>query len=141
MAPPCCSVFRPFYNVKWLPEDLQQADGMYDAKSQWWTFIELERYLALNYEKFAPKVKMAFQSMENGYLEEAALLEKHYDGDIQKLKDFSMKAAKESCEAARAFIKEIKSTIKTKDIDRMLLSYFVQTSQGCGMPYEKEIIR
>lgn len=141
MAPPCCSVFRPFYNIEWLPEDLQQADGMYDTKSQWWTFIELERYLALNYEKFAPKVKKAFQSMENGYLEEAAQLEKHYDGDVRKLKDFSMKAAKESYELTRAFIREIKTTMKTRDIDRMLLSYFIQTSQGCGMPYEKELIR
>ncbi len=141
MAPPCCSVFRPFYNVKWLPEDLQHADALYREQDPWWTFIELERYIALNYEKFAPKVKETFSSMENRFLEEAEYIEGNWNGDPQELKDFSARAASESFQAARALIAEIKGTLKTSDLDRMLLSYFTQVSDGCGMPYDRAVIK
>ncbi len=141
MAPPCCSVFRPFYNVKWLPDDLQQAEGMYDANTQWWTFIELERYVALNYDKFAPKVKETFAALETSYLQEAKELEGSYSGNAESLKAFSARAAKESCQTARALIADIKGKLKTKDLDRMLLAYFTQTSEGCGMGYDKDLIK
>lgn len=141
MAPPCCSVFRPFYNVTWLPEDLQQAHALYGEKDQWWTFIELERYIALNYEAFAPKAKEVFGKMEDRFLEEAEHVEKSWNGDPGELKAFSARAAGESYEAARGLIAEIKEKLKTKGIDRMLLSYFREASDGCGMPYDRELIK
>lgn len=95
MAPPCCSVFRPFYNIKWLPEDIQYAHALYDEKSQWWTFIELERYIALDYERFAPMVKEEFYKMEDEFIQEADFLEKTYSGDAAQLKNFSLAAAEE----------------------------------------------
>ena len=88
MAPPCCSIFRPFYNIDWLPEDLGKADSEYNATDQWWRFIELERYISLNYEKFAPKVKKEFALMEDAFIEEADHIESTYSGDVTKLKEF-----------------------------------------------------
>lgn len=141
MSPPCCSVFRPFYNIQWLPEDIQKGHALYSGKAQWWTFIELERYIALNYEKFAPKVKETFGQMEERFLQEAEYIEGSYTGDIQVLKEFSARAAKESFDTAGDLIKDIKGKLKTRDIDRMLLSYFIQAADGCGMPYNREIIK
>lgn len=141
MSPPCCSVFRPFYNVDWLPEDVQRAESLYDANSQWWTFIELERHIALNYDKWAPKVRKAFGEMEDRFLQEAAAIEKAYSGDVQILKDFSARAAAESFNAAKGFIEEIRTKTKSSEIDRLLVSYFKQASQGCGMPYSDELIK
>ena len=141
MAPPCCSVFRPFYNIQWLPEDIQQGHALYRERDQWWTFIELERYIALNYDKFAPKAKEVFGQMEDRFLQEAEHIETSYTGNVQILKEFSDRAAKESVETARGLIREIKGKLKTEDIDRMLLSYFIQASDGCGMSYNREIIK
>ena len=141
MAPPCCSIFRPFYNIDWLPDDIQHAHALYREEDQWWTFTELERYIALNYDKFASKVKDIFNNMENRFLDEAAYIEKGYSGDIKRLKEFSARAATESVETARELIKEIKSQLKTKDIDRMLLKYFTEASKGCGMSYDENVIK
>lgn len=141
MGPPCCSVFRPFYNINWLPEDLQHGDGLYREQDQWWTFIELERYISLNYEAFSVNAKSLFGKMEDRFLEEARHIEQTYSGDIAQLKQFSFNAARETYEAARAMIKEIKSKLTTVEVDRMLLSYFTQASDGCGMPYSENWIR
>lgn len=141
MAPPCCSVFRPFYNIDWLPEDLGKAALEYTEADQWWRFTELERYIALNYDKFAPKVKKEFDAMENAFIQEAAEIEKNYSGDVARLKEFSGRASRESLEKAIALTNEIKSTVKTKDIDRMLLNYFVTSSDVCGMDFDRNIIK
>lgn len=141
MSPPCCSIFRPYFNINWLPEDLQHAHALYDDKDQWWIFTELERYIALNYEKFAPAVIQRFQKLEDDFIEEAALLEKTFDGDVNKLKAFSARANTESLSLAKSCLKEIKSAIRTSDIDRMMLDYFVQSSAGCGMPYDNQLIK
>ncbi len=79
--------------------------------------------------------------MENRFLEEAEYIEGNWNGDPQELKDFSARAASESFQAARALIAEIKGTLKTSDLDRMLLSYFTQVSDGCGMPYDRAVIK
>ena len=141
MAPPCCSIFRPFYNINWLPEDLQRADALFDADTQWWTFTELERYVALNYEKFAPGVKAKFRKLEEEFLDEAEYVESSFNGDAGILKEFSARAAKLSVDLARELTAEIKGKIKTSDIDRMLLAYFTESSAGCGMEYDKDIVK
>ena len=28
MAPPCCSIFRPYYNIDFIPDDLQHAHAL-----------------------------------------------------------------------------------------------------------------
>lgn len=141
MAPPCCSIFRPYYNIDWLPEDLQMAKALYNEKDQWWIFTELERYIALNYNTFAPKVKSSFKSLEKEFLQEAEHIESSYDGNKAVLKEFTIRTNLESLKMAKNLLKEIKSSLNTSDIDRMLVNYFVQSSDGCGMTYEKNIIK
>lgn len=141
MAPPCCSVFRPVYNVGLLPRGLSNAHALYDPKEHWWTFIELERYIALNYEKWSDFAKQEFSDMEKRFFEEAEYIEKSYSGDKNVLVSFTEKAMMESYDKARDLINKIKSSMTTGEIDRMLLDYFVSTSDGCGMPYDKNIIR
>ena len=141
MAPPCCSIFRPYYNIGFLPDDLQHAHALYRPQDQWWQFIELERYIALNYEKFAPKVKEEFHKMEEEFIQQAEYVESSYNGDISKLRDFSAEATKRSSDKAIELTNEIKSKLVTKDIDRMLLKYFTEASDECGMDYDKSIIK
>jgi secernin len=141
MSPPCCSIFRPFFNINWLPEDLQHAHALYRNTDQWWIFIELERYISLNYDKFSVKVKEGFHALEDQFIEEADHLEKTFDGNIAPLKEFSMRASEQSFKLAKSFLNEIKTKLKREDIDRMMLTYFTQSAEGCGMPYDKNIIR
>lgn len=142
MAPPCCSIFRPVYNTGNLPAaNLSGAGKMYDAKEQWWTFIELERYLALCYEEQAPIVKAEFAKLEKEFIQEAAYVESKFDGDAKILDEFSARAFKDSYDLARAQIERIKSVLRTPDIDRMALEYFTTVCDGSGMPYDREIIK
>ncbi len=141
MAPPCCSIFRPYYNIDFIPDDLQHAASLYRPEDQWWQFIELERYISLNYEKFAPKVKEEFAKMEDEFIQQAEYVEGSYDGDISRLRDFSAEASRRSSEKAIELTRDIKSKLVTKDIDRMLLRYFMESSQECGMEYDESIIK
>lgn len=141
MAPPCCSIFRPIYNVGELPANMSGAHALYEEKENWWTFIELERYIALNYDKWSVSVKESFAALEQEFIEKAADIEKSYNGDINILKNFSADCVKRSYDLAREKIAAIKSTMKTSDIDRMLLDYFAQMADGCGMPYDSSIIK
>lgn len=141
MAPPCCSIFRPVYNTGKLPENLSGAGKLYDPNENWWTFIELERYLSLNFEEWAPRVKKDFRAMEKEFIEEAAHVEAHYNGDKAVLDEFSARAVKRSYDLAREQIGRIKSVMKTSDLDRMALDYFTNICDGCGMPYDSSIIR
>lgn len=141
MAPPCCSIFRPYYNIDFIPEDLQHAESLYRPEDQWWQFIELERYISLNYDKFAPKVKAEFSKMEDEFIQQAEYVETTYNGDIEKLRAFSAEASKRSSDKAVELTGEIKSKLMTKDIDRMLLKYFTESSEECGMEYDENIIK
>lgn len=141
MAPPCCSIFRPYYNIDFIPEDLQHAESLYRPEDQWWQFIELERYISLNYDKFAPKVKAEFSKMEDEFIQQAEYVETTYNGDIEKLRAFSAEASKRSSDKAVELTGEIKSKLMTKDIDRMLLKYFTESSAECGMEYDENIIK
>lgn len=141
MSPPCCSIFRPYYNINWLPEDLQGAGALFQETDQWWKFIELERYIALNYDKFAPRVKDSFAVLEKEFIEEASHLEKAFCGDESQLKEFSLACTTRSFALCKDLINGIKSGIRTSDIDRMLLTYFIESSNGCGMPYDSNTIK
>lgn len=141
MAPPCCSIFRPFYNTDFVPDDLQHARSLYRPEDQWWQFTELERYIALNYEKFAPKVRTEFNAMEDEFLQKAEYIEKNYNGDVNVLRDFTAECCKRSSNKAIELTNEIKKVLTTKDIDRMLIRYFTEASDEAGMPYDKNIIK
>ena len=141
MAPPCCSIFRPYYNIDFIPDDLQHAESLYRSEDQWWQFIELERYIALNYDKFAPKGKEEFAKMEDEFIQQAEYVEGSYDGDISKLREFSAEASRRSSEKAVELTRDIKSKLTTRDIDRMLLKYFTESSDECGMDYDKDVIK
>ena len=141
MAPPCCSIFRPFYNIDWLPEDLQKAASLYDDKSQWWLFIELERYIALSYDELSPVVKEEFNIKENEFIEESKHIEKTYSGDISVLKEFTSRTCIESTNLARKHLDKIKKSMSIIDIDNMLLRYFVGSSNGCNMSFNENIIK
>lgn len=139
MAPPCCSIFRPNFNIGWLPEDLQYAEESYDEKSQWWTFIELERYIALDYEKYAPKARTGFDELENEFIEQADHLQNNYNGDVSKLKEFALYANTASLAKAKEFLREIKSKISAADTDCLLADYFKKAAEGCGMKHTLDI--
>jgi dipeptidase len=141
MAPPCGSVFRPFYNVNWLPEDVQKAHALYDPASQWWVFTELERYLALDYENQIQRVRQSFDALEDRFLEESRALEAGFDGDTAALKAFSSRAAAESLALARAHLKRIQDGLSPRALDRLLLAYFTESAEACGMPYDAEKIQ
>lgn len=135
MAPPCCSIYRPLFNINWIPEELEEAGELYDEKSQWWTFIELERYIALNYELFAPKVREQFSKLENEFIEQTEDLQRSYDGDTGKLKKFSMYANSESFQLAKSLLGDIKQKVNENTIDHLLVDYFKQAAESCGMEY------
>lgn len=141
MAPPCCSIFRPIFNTGKLPPAMSGAGNMYDPSENWWTFIELERYLSLCFEDQAPRVKADFAAMEKAFIEEEAHIVKTYNGDVSVLDEFSARAVKESYDLARAQIERIKAELRTVDIDRLALDYFTGVCDQCGMPYDKNIIR
>ena len=141
MAPPCCSIFRPIYNTGKLPPAMSGAGNMYDPSENWWTFIELERYLSLCFEEQAPKVKADFAALEKEFIEEAAYIEKTYSGDAAVLDEFSARAVKQSYDMARSHIERIKSELRTIDIDRLALDYFTGVCDQCGMPYDSSIIK
>ena len=66
---------------------------------------------------------------------------KRQDGDISRLRDFSAEASRRSSEKAIELTRDIKSKLVTKAIDRMLLRYFTESSQECGMEYDESIIK
>ena len=141
MSPPCCSVFRPFYFTGELPEGLSGAHALYNEDEHWWTFTELERYIALNYEEFAPGVIEKMQNLEKEFVAEAKDIEKTFSGNVAILKEFSEISAQRSFETARECLNHIKRNLKTSDINRLMLDYFKIAAEGCGMPYNNAIIK
>ena len=79
--------------------------------------------------------------MEEEFIQQAEYVDSSYNGDISKLRDFSAEATKRSSDKAIELTNEIKSKLVTKDIDRMLLKYFTEASDECGMDYDKSIIK
>lgn len=57
------------------------------------------------------------------------------------LRAFSLHASCQSVQLAKDCLNEIKSKLKTTDIDRLLLDYFQLSAEGCGMPYDQRVIR
>lgn len=115
--------------------------NMYDPAENWWTFIELERYLSLCFEEKAPRVKEEFAAMERAFIEEEAHIVKTYNGDVSVLDEFSARTVKQSYDLARAQIERIKSELRTVDIDRLALDYFIGVNDQCGLPYDKNVIK
>lgn len=141
MAPPCCSIFRPIFNTGKLPPAMSGAGKFYDPDENWWTFIELERYLSLCFEEQAPKVRDDFAAMEKEFMEEEAHIVKTYSGDVAVLDEFSARAVKRSYDLAREQIKRIRSGLRTVDIDRLMLDYFTGVCRQSGMPYDIDVIK
>lgn len=136
MAPPCCSVFTPKFNIGWVPEELSIADGMYDAKSPWWIFTELERYISLSYKDFAPMAQEVFQPLENELIQQVEEAKKSYDGNEENLKKLSQEAFERSIAAAGALTAKIKGQLPETKINYLMLDYFRDSAAGCGMPYK-----
>lgn len=139
MAPPCCSVFTPKFNIKWIPEELAIADGMYDENSPWWIFTELERYISLSYNDFAPMAQEVFMPMENELIDEVELAKKQYDGNDDKLKKLSQDAFERSISAAKEITERIKKLIPQTRINYLMFDYFRDSAEGCGMSYKIDL--
>lgn len=139
MAPPCVSVYQPYFNVRWLPEDLAIADALYSEKSPWWVFNELERYVSLNYNEYAPPIRQAFDKMEDEFIAEAGELERNYDGNVQPLKDMMLRAHHRSFAQAKAFRDELKLQVKKHPTDRFAIKSFRVFCQMGNVPYDKTI--
>ena len=136
MAPPCCSVFTPKFNIGWIPEQLAVADGMYDSSSPWWIFTELERYISLSYNDFAPVAREVFQPMEDELIAQVETAKKEYDGNDEKLKALSQEAFTRSIEAAKQVTAKIRKAIPQTRINYLMLDYFRDSAEGCGMPHD-----
>ena len=139
MAPPCCSVFTPKFNLGWIPQQLKVADAEYDSASPWWVFTELERYISLSYEDFAPMAQEIFQPMEDEFIQQAEDAKKNYDGNNEKLREFSQEAFDRSIAAARDLTSKIKAKLPDTKINYLMLDYFRDSSDMCGMPYDLKL--
>lgn len=136
MAPPCCSVFAPKFNIGWIPEELAVADGMYSKESPWWTFTELERYISLSYDDFAPLAQEVFYPLEDEFIEQVQAAKQEYNGDVEALKSLSQDAFSRTMEAAKALIGRIKKELPQTKINDLMLDYFRDSAAGCGMSYD-----
>lgn len=139
MAPPCCSVFTPKFNLGWIPEQLANAGPMYDPESPWWIFTELERYISLSYNDFAPAAKEVFQPLEDELIQQVEAAKKEYDGNNDKLKALSQEAFTRSVDTAKAVTAKIKGQLPQTRINFLMLDYFRDSAAGCGMPYDLHI--
>lgn len=139
MAPPCCSVFTPKFNIGWIPKELSEAGAVYSEKSPWWIFTELERYIELSYEDFAPMASEVFGSMEDEFIEQVSESKKNYDGNEDKLKVISQYAFTRSADKAKELTERIKKEIPQRRINYLMLDYFKDSAAGCGMPYNIKI--
>ena len=139
MAPPCCSIFTPKFNIGWIPQELAAADALYSKDSPWWVFTELERYISLSYDDFAPMARQVFQPMEDEFLQQVEAVKKEYDGNQETLKDLSQEAFTRSLDAARVLIEKIKADIPQRRINFLMLDYFRDAAAGCNMPYDLKI--
>ena len=79
--------------------------------------------------------------MEDEFIQQAEYIESTYDGNVKTLRDFSAEASRRSFEKAVELIEEIKAQLTTRDIDRMLLRYFRESSDECGMEYDGDMIK
>ncbi|MDE8733305.1 carcinine hydrolase/isopenicillin-N N-acyltransferase family protein [Eubacteriales bacterium DFI.9.88] len=140
MAPPCCSIFTPKFNIGWIPQELADADGMYNPDSPWWTFTELERYIALSYDDFAPMAREVFNPMEEEFILQVESAKKEFDGNKEKLKELSQEAFTRSLESARELTKKIKGRLAQTRINYLMLDYFRDSAAGCNMPYDQSLI-
>ena len=139
MAPPCCSVFTPKFNIKWIPEALAIADGMYDSASPWWIYTELERYISLSYSDFAPLAQEKFQPLEDEFIQQVEAAKKAYQGDVKQLARLSEETFERGLSAAKELIQTIKNQLASTRINYLMLDYFRDSSAGCGMNCEIEI--
>ena len=140
MAPPCCSVFTPKFNIGWIPEELENADSVYSNNSPWWNFIKLERYISLSYDDFAPLAKEKFQPLEDELIEQVEDIKKNFDGDISGLKILSKDAFNRSLELTKTITNEIIGKLPSTKINYLMLDYFRDSAEGCGMKYDEDLI-
>ena len=139
MAPPCCSVFTPKFNIGWMPEQLAVADAVYNPDSPWWIFNELERYISLSYNDFAPMAQEVFQPMEDELIQQVEQAKSEYDGNDEKLKALSQEAFERSIAAARDLTAKIKAKLPSTRINYLMLDYFRDSADMCGMPYDLKL--
>ena len=109
---------------------------MYDSSSPWWIFTELERYISLSYNDFAPVAREVFQPMEDELIAQVETAKKEYDGNDEKLKALSQEAFTRSIEAAKQVTAKIRKAIPQTRINYLMLDYFRDSAEGCGMPHD-----
>ncbi|HML36334.1 MAG TPA: carcinine hydrolase/isopenicillin-N N-acyltransferase family protein [Bacillota bacterium] len=139
MAPPCCSIFTPKFNIQWIPEALATADSLFDRKSPWWIFTELERYISLSYKDFDPIAREKFQPLEDELIERVEEAKKTYEGDQRQLTALSMEAFERSLATAKELTETIKKRLPSTRINYLMLDYFRNSAAGCGMDYDRII--
>lgn len=136
MAPPCCSIFTPKFNIKWVPEELKIAGSLYEENSPWWQFTKLERLISLSYNDFAPMAQEVFRPLEDRFMAEVADLKKHYDGNVQKLKQYSQESFECALRETKKLIEKIEKQIPGARINYLMKDYFQDSAAGCGMKFK-----
>lgn len=139
MAPPCCSVFTPKFNIQWVPEELADADAVYSENSPWWQFTKLERYISLDYDEFAPQAQKRFRPLEDQLISETADMKKRGICDREKLKAFSKQAFETALDSAKDLICDIEKQIPKSRLNHLMFDYFRDSCKGCGLEYPFEL--
>ena len=64
---------------------------------------------------------------------------KEYDGNDEKLKALSQEAFERSIAAARDLTAKIKAKLPSTRINYLMLDYFRDSADMCGMPYDLKL--
>ena len=77
---PCCSVYIPVYPGVEMPEIMTTGGQEFNEKSLWWQCERLGKIIAIDYERFAPRVQESVKKLEAEIEQKAEIIEqKTYD--------------------------------------------------------------
>ncbi len=113
MSNPCTSIFRPFYNVGSVPEELAVAGARYSPESPWWQFEKLTRLVEIGYPALSPDVHRRFGELESRFLRESQTIEERVRGErsgqtrIDVLSGFTASC----CEQSADLVRELTDTV------------------------------
>ena len=77
--------------------------------------------------------------MEDELIQQVEQAKSEYDGNDEKLKALSQEAFERSIAAARDLTAKIKAKLPSTRINYLMLDYFRDSADMCGMPYDLKL--
>ena len=140
MSNPCTSIFRPFYNVGSIPEELALAGERYSEDSPWWQFERLARLVETNYTTFSAEVQRRFGKLESLFLKESKRLEQKAEGErqaqkrIDAFKAFTASCCEQSMDLMREMIDALSGDIESgAEVSDYRLDFLRKASEAAGL--------